>query len=292
MVQSSKSHEISSSSSQSEAGSTSLGQSQKRKAGRKKFKETTHPIFKGVRTRKGKWVSEVREPNKKSRIWLGTFSCPAAEMFIDDKTLPDSVSSAVPAFPENMVFEDEDEVFNFPGILESMAEGLMITPPSMQKGYYPDDDDDDYVEVNLWGKKKTKMVQSSKSHEISSSSSQSEAGSTSLGQSQKRKAGRKKFKETRHPIFKGVRTRKGKWIAAMEAAEMFIDDKTLPDSVSSAVPAFPENMVFEDEDEVFNMPGILESMAEGLMITPPSMQKGYYPDDDVDDYVEVNLWGD
>ncbi|KAK8257008.1 hypothetical protein V6Z12_1Z012700 [Gossypium hirsutum] len=187
MVQSSKSHEISSSSSQSEAGSTSLGQSQKRRAGRKKFKETRHPIFKGVRTRKGKWVSEVREPNKKSRIWLGTFSYPgmaakaydvaalalrgdaaslnfpesartlprpkslsvkdiqiaameAAETFIEDKTSPDSVS--------------EDEVFNMPGILESMAEGLMITPPSMQKGYYPDDDDDDgndYVEVNLWG---------------------------------------------------------------------------------------------------------------------------------------------
>ncbi|KAL4376951.1 hypothetical protein GQ457_02G023610 [Hibiscus cannabinus] len=172
-VVSSKSHED---------GGSSSG---KRKAGRKKFQETRHPIYKGVRRRNGKWVSELREPNKTSRIWLGTFSTPvmaakaydaaalalkgdsASFNFPDSAyALPRARSSSVrdiqcaameaaqtlsppPLTCPEVSFEDEEEVFNMPGILEGMAEGLILAPPTMQKGYYCWDDN--FVEFNLWG---------------------------------------------------------------------------------------------------------------------------------------------
>ncbi|KAJ7976073.1 C-repeat binding factor [Quillaja saponaria] len=165
---------------------------QKRKAGRKKFRETRHPIYKGVRERNGKWVSELRQPNKKSSVWLGTFTHPdmaaiaydvAALAFKGDSAslnFPDaacilmshihsctstkdvqfaameaaekfsyqvkgsasvSVSPSSPTSYEMAVEDsrsfiwDEEELFNMPELIYSMAEGLIIEPPALQKGF-------------------------------------------------------------------------------------------------------------------------------------------------------------
>lgn len=183
----------------------------KKRAGRRIFKETRHPIFRGVRKRNGdKWVCELREPNKKSRIWLGTYPTPemaarahdvaalafrgksaclnfadsawrlpvpisneakdirraaseAAELFrtsdlggqvMEDFRREDrgevcsSTNDDIRDLPsENVGYIDEEAEFNMPGLLASMAEGLLLSPP-----HYTGDWNDGEIDADwsLW----------------------------------------------------------------------------------------------------------------------------------------------
>ncbi|CAN6324776.1 unnamed protein product [Urochloa humidicola] len=150
--------------------------------GRRARAETRHPVYRGVRLRAGKWVSEIRELRKPSRIWLGTYPTPemaaaaydaaalalrgagAALNFPDAarsrpapaSASPEDVRAAAAAAAAAMDgigrhghhelrgdggggagavaaagVVDEDDLFEMPRLMMSMAEGLMMSPPAL-----------------------------------------------------------------------------------------------------------------------------------------------------------------
>ncbi|KAE8718807.1 ERF043 protein [Hibiscus syriacus] len=96
---------------------TELGPVPKRE--KRQRDSSKHPVYRGVRMRAwGKWVSEIREPRKKNRIWLGTFATPEMAARAHD----------VAAFS----IKGNSTILNFPELAESLPRPLSNSPRDVQ----------------------------------------------------------------------------------------------------------------------------------------------------------------
>ncbi|CAL4928699.1 unnamed protein product [Urochloa decumbens] len=177
--------------------------------------DTRHPVYRGIRYRGGKWVSEIREPRKSNRIWLGTYPT------------PEMAAAAYDAAA--LALRGADAALNFPGAAASRPAPASCSP--------------DDIRVAAAAAAAMVGFPGECAGDHYSHLPQAAAASTS-GSEQQQRAGEKRI---------------------------------------------------VDEEEVFEMPRLLEGMAEGLMMSPPRLGPtadgaGSLEDEDDNDDGGMSLW--
>lgn len=193
----------------------------KKRAGRKVFKETRHPIFRGVRRRnRDKWVCEMREPHKKTRIWLGTYPTPEMAARAHD----------VAAF----AFRGKRACLNF-----ADSAWRLPVPASMSS-----------VDIRSAAAEAAEMFrpQQVDAKQDEGSDLTQESGKAGEGEVSSYDYNAKSEK---------------RWDANKRSSE------------------------FVDEEAIFDMPGLLVDMAQGLLLSPPRCDS---VSRDVEAETEVSLW--
>ncbi|MBA0862499.1 hypothetical protein Goshw_009341 [Gossypium schwendimanii] len=192
----------------------------KKRAGRRVFKETRHPVFRGVRRRNNdKWVCELREPNKKTRIWLGTYPTPEMAARAHDV-------AALAFRGKAACLNFADSVWRLPVPASNDAADIRRAAAEAAEAFTP-----------------------------------------------------QVFQE-----LSGSDVRQGSFKASdceVSSSDVKLENKK---KIAAEGEVSTEKIHFMDEEEMFYMPKLLDSMAEALLLSPPRDR------DEADSDIDVSLW--